>query len=69
MIINHEKHANVSIMRRKLRQAACVLTRDGSSGIKPVYVKVVFTRSRIAPAVSAGCASGSQCPALNSRNS
>jgi hypothetical protein len=41
----------------------------GTAVGKPVYGKVAFTRSRIAAAVSAGCASGSQWPAFSSRNS
>ena len=69
MIINPEAcefldHVTRSFDRPHVRSSA----REKSVS-NPVYGKDAFTRSRIAPAVSAGWASGSQWPALNSRNS
>ncbi len=69
MIINPEACERLDHATRKLRQAACALAARGTAVSKPVYGKVAFTRSKIAAAVSAGWASGSQWPALNSRNS
>jgi hypothetical protein len=68
MIINPEAW-RMSISDAEASTSRCALAAMGTAMSKPAYGKVPVTRSRIAAAVSAGCASGSQWPALNSRNS
>ena len=69
MIIKPEACELLDHVTRKLDRPHLRSSARETAVNKPVYGKVAFTRSRMASAVSAEYASGSQWPALNSRNS